>query len=65
LGIAALAAVSPLCAQKTDASKTPYTVPPADYVIGPQDVLNIVVSYATEIGGKVRVSEDGFIMAPG
>jgi polysaccharide export outer membrane protein len=65
LGIAALSAVSPVCAQKADASKAPYTVPPADYTIGPGDVLTIAVTYATEIGGKVRVSEDGFIIAPG
>src|SRR4051812_21657590 len=66
LGITALtAAVSPLCAQKADTSKAPYTVPPPDYTIGPGDVLTISVTYATEIGGKVRVSEDGFIIAPG
>src|SRR5438105_11296672 len=66
LGIAALnSAVLSIDAQNADASKAPYTVPPADYTIGPGDVLTIVVSYATEIGGKVRVSEDGFIVAPG
>jgi polysaccharide biosynthesis/export protein len=66
LGISALSgAVSPMCAQNADASKVPYTVPPADYTIGPGDVLTIAVTYATEIGGKVRVSEDGFIIAPG
>ncbi|MGI8959168.1 MAG: polysaccharide biosynthesis/export family protein [Bryobacteraceae bacterium] len=40
-------------------------MPPPDYTIGPGDVLTISVTYATEIGGKVRVSEDGFIIAPG
>jgi polysaccharide biosynthesis/export protein len=66
LGITALSvSVSPLSAQNADASKAPYSVPPADYTIGPGDILTIAVSYATEIGGKVRVSEDGFIIAPG
>src|SRR5205085_3890675 len=32
---------------------------------GTGDVLTIVVSYAPEIGGKVRVSEDGLVVAPG
>ncbi len=47
------------------AQSVPYTVPPADYKIGPGDVLNIICSYVGEIGGKVRVSEQGFIEAPG
>lgn len=51
--------------QNGTAPQTPYTVPPPDYTIGPGDVLTIVCSYVTEIGGKVRVSEDGFIIAPG
>ncbi|MFL6352721.1 MAG: polysaccharide biosynthesis/export family protein [Bryobacteraceae bacterium] len=66
LGIVVLGtAVSPICAQNNDGAKAPYTVPPADYTIGPGDVLTITVSYTADIGGKVRVSEDGFIIAPG
>ncbi len=36
-----------------------------DYLIGPGDVLTVTVSYAPEIGGKVRVDEDGFVLIPG
>ncbi len=47
------------------AQPVPYTVPPKDYTIGTGDVLSIIVSYTPDIGGKVRVSEDGLILAPG
>ncbi len=71
LGVAALAtSVLPGLAQQTPApaptpQAVPYTVPPKDYTIGTGDVLTIVVSYTPDIGGKVRVSEDGLIVAPG
>jgi polysaccharide biosynthesis/export protein len=55
------APATPAAATRTD---MPTGVPTADYVIGPDDVLNIVVWRDKDISGDVAVRPDGKISLP-
>jgi polysaccharide export outer membrane protein len=58
---AAAQAVSPPRAPtaKLPAAATPTLVPASEYVVGPQDVLNITVYGEPQLSGRIRVDNDG------
>jgi polysaccharide biosynthesis/export protein len=70
MGVAVTAAQSPQVppAQSTNgggpAAAKPTTTLPADYVIGPNDLLSVVFWREPEMSGQVRVRPDGRISVP-
>jgi polysaccharide biosynthesis/export protein len=44
---------------KLPAPSTPTLVPASEYVVGPQDLLNIIVYGELQLSGKIRVDNDG------
>jgi len=51
-------------ATENDASAKNKTEPPKDYLIGPEDVLSIVVWHESDLSTKVTVRSDGKIALP-
>ena len=68
--LAAVAGVTPLSAQSTASSSSGSVVsttaapPPPDYVIGPDDVLTVVIWREKDLSGDVTVRPDGKISLP-
>jgi polysaccharide export outer membrane protein len=52
-------AVPPADAGKLPAPSAPTLVPTGDYVVGPQDLLNIIIYGEAQLSGKIRVDNDG------
>lgn len=48
----------------TPASPAPGVAPPADYIIGPEDVLEVVFWREKDLSGQVMVRPDGMVSLP-